>query len=200
MPGGGAAQSGGGAAGMIQSGSGGSGNIGNFGGSANAGMPGSSGTSGAVAGNLIPNGDFSSGTTGWQIVFEDEPATAPVINGAVCVTVGTDQLYTVGWPATGSPGVALQPGNYVLSYKASTSGPLALFSFTAKVGGAELPFATDFQQVDQVSTQLQVFSDPFMTTGDTDAGVVFLIEGGYSVEMGDTSQVCLTDISLTPAQ
>jgi hypothetical protein len=163
-------------------------------------MLGSGGTSNTVSGNLIPNGDFSSGTTGWQIVFEDEPTTAPVINGAVCVTVGTEQLYTVGWPASGSPGVALQAGNYVLSYKASTSGPLALFSFTAKVGGAALPFATDFQQVDPVSTQLQTFSDPFMTIGDSDAGVVFLIEGGYSVNAGDTSQVCLTDISLTPVQ
>ena len=200
MPGGGAAQSGGGSTGMTQPGSGGSGNVGNSGGSASAGMPGSGGAGGMLTGNLIPNGNFSSGTTGWQIVLESEPTTAPVVNGELCLTVGEEQLYTVGWPASGSPGVALQPGNYVLSYKASASGPLALYSFTAKVGGAALPFATDFQQVDPVSTQLQMFSDPFMTTGDTDAGVVFIIEGGYSVDVGDTSQVCLTDISLTPAQ
>jgi hypothetical protein len=175
------------------------------GGSASAGSTGSggssAGTSSTVPGNLIMNGDFSDGTNLWEIKQSATTVVSePVTNGMLCFALTSDQYFTVGWPAIGIMGADLPAGGYTLSFKASSSGALPLLEFTAKVGAAAPPYAADYTQSEMLGPDLQTYSLPFQTTGDSDAGVVFLVEASYATVSTDSAQFCLDDVTVTPSQ
>ena len=65
--------------------------------------------------------------------------TGVVTNGQFCVSTPTYSVFTIGWPAAGSPVAVLQAGTtYALTYQISTT--VTFYSFQVKVGQATPPY------------------------------------------------------------
>jgi len=167
-------------------GSGGSGSGGSGSGAGGGGTPGT---------NLVTNGDFSSGEMFWSVIINNGGnADHGVQNGALCVTVSTNQSVTLGWAADMASTLHLPSAtSYQLSFRAQASTPLA--KFTAKVGLAVDPFTADFEQDDQVGTSFSTFTHRFTTDhADDQTGLAFILQGG-----GQSSMVCIDDVQLSGA-
>ncbi len=100
---------------------------------------GSGGAGGTSAPNLVPNGDFSNGLTGWQIT-DNGNASFQVIDGALCVTFPNYGTATIG---TTGPLFLTGGITYEFSFKAWTTIPMGeVGSVRAKVGEAGPPYTS----------------------------------------------------------
>ena len=174
------------------------------------GSGGSVGTGGATgagglgppANNQIVNGDFNNGSSSpWSVTSgggTPTGVTTAVTNGQFCVTVPSSMLFTIGWPANGSPVAVLQPSTtYELYYQISTTATFA--SFAAKVGSATSLNPTDFitgsgQGTPVAGAGLQTFAFTFVPGSDPGAGIAFNITAGYNA--GNPSTVCIDNVYL----
>ena len=102
-------------------------------GGSNAGVGGANGTGGQTGGNLITNGDFSSGEDSWGFPAMLGSVTHAVTNGALCVTLGATSSVTIGYPTGATaPFQIIGGASYRFSYQASVSANNT--TFEAKVG------------------------------------------------------------------
>jgi hypothetical protein len=169
---------------------------GSSGGSDSGGAPGTGGTDtsstggSSTEGNLIPNGDFSQGTTGWKL---EGSGTLAVRDGAACVAIDSADEVFLGWPPDASSAAKLNGGTqYSLSYRAKSSG--ANIGVTAKVGHAADPWTTLMEEPDTVGSSWTSLSHSFTPeSADDAAGVVFTMAGAQG-------EVCFDDVVLKPAQ
>ena len=174
----------------------GSGAGGSSGGSESAGAPSTGGTDSlgtggsAAAGNLIPNGDFSQGSTGWKL---EGSGTMAVTDGAMCVALDSADEVSLGWPPDASSAAKLDGGTkYTLSYRAKSSD--SKIGVTAKVGHAADPWTTLMEESDTVGSSWGPLSHTFTPESTDDAaGVVFKMSGAKG-------EVCFADVVLKPAQ
>ena len=157
------------------------------------GASGAPGTGGASGPNLITNGDFSNGETGWALPAMMGSISHAVSGGAFCVTLSsaTDSA-TVGYPAAGTPPFTINGGaSYRFSYQASVNGGSA--TLEAKIGQVNPPYdATGSDWMNEplgasLQTQSHTFTRP---ATDSMMGVAFNIAGGPST-------VCIDNVSLT---
>jgi Carbohydrate binding domain len=147
--------------------------------------------------NLVTNGDFSQGTTGWGIVYG--AATIAAMNSELCVTVQANQQAILGWPEpTGTAGVSLSTAPYTLSYMArvqASQGTPAPVSVDAKIGQTIAPYNADFETPgnagDNVTASSQTFTHTFTPpAADTSAGLAF------SFQATQAEDVCFKDVRL----
>ena len=177
------------------SGSGGSGNGsgGNGSGGSSGGSGGMSGTGGSTNGgtNLVTNGDFSNGSTGWGLPAMMGQVTQVVTAGQFCVTVQQLSSATIGYPSGTVPPFQIDGGRtYTFSYQATSTGNLTIES---KVGQTQTPYdatGSDFMN-ESVTGSLQTITHTFMR-GSTDPsmGVAFNVSGGPVT-------FCIDNVSLT---
>jgi hypothetical protein len=171
---------GGGAAGTT----GGGGTGGGAGGA--AGTTGGGGSGGnASAPNLILNGDFSNGPTGWQVT-DASGGSGSVIDGAFCITYpdfGTATVGTTG-PLSLTGGVL-----YEFSFRAWTTITFPGAAYVrAKVGQAGPPY-TDYTSFEPaLTTTPTIHAQLFMPAVDVTAGIA-LINRGFN-----PGQTCYDDI------
>jgi hypothetical protein len=160
------------------------------GGSATGGATGSGGSGSGT--NLVTNGDFSQGMTGWN-VSENTPMSMGVNNGQFCISLnsGTNEVI-VGWGDGTAAANISASSTYTLSYQASASAGLS--EFDAHVGQAVSPYTLDKDVGNETLTSsMQTFTHMFMPAqNDSQAGVAFLIKAS-----GGTSMVCIDNVSLT---
>jgi hypothetical protein len=142
--------------------------------------------------NLIENGDFSDAEAHWTI----EPAQVDrsIADGALCLTIQGGESASLGWPSETSRAFELQGGqSYTFSYRASSSGPLAV-SVTAKIGHAVAPYTAHFEEPITIGNTLESDSHEIeVEDSDDGAGVLFSITGAQG--KGATS-VCFDDVSV----
>jgi len=169
-------------------GAGGSGN-GSGGATGSGGMTGSGGQPGGT--NLVVNGDFSNGSTGWGLPAMMGQVTQNVNGGQFCVTVALGSA-TIGYPSGAASPFPITGGvPYTFSYQASSTGNLMIES---KVGDINPPAydatGSDFMN-EQVGASLQTITHTF-TRGPTDStmGVAFNLSGGPGT-------FCLDNVSVT---
>jgi hypothetical protein len=165
-------------------------------GGSNGGGGGATGTGGQTGGgtNLVTNGDFSNGETGWGIPSMMGSVSHAVTNGAFCVTLSSAAAsVTVGYPAGATAPLQITGGtSYRFSYQASVSASNT--TFEAKVGQTQMPYdatGSDWP-TEPVSATLQPFTHTFMrSASDSSMGVAFNLMGGPST-------VCIDNVSLAP--
>lgn len=195
--------SGGGSGGATGSGGSdnGSGGSGNGSGGSGNGSGGSSGGTGGMNGgaggstnggtNLVMNGDFSNGSTGWGLPAMMGQVTQMVTAGQFCVMVQQLSSATIGYPSGGVPPFQIDGGKtYTFSYQATSTGNLTIES---KVGQTQIPYdatGSDFMN-ESVTGSLQTITHTFMR-GSTDAsmGVAFNVTGGPGT-------FCVDNVSIT---
>jgi len=188
---GGATGAGGGDNGSGGSGNGSGGNSNGSGGSSGGtgGMNGSGGQSGAT--NLVMNGDFSNGATGWGLPAMMGQVSQAVTSGQYCVTLQQLSSVTIGYPSGGVPPFQITAGtSYTFSYQASSTGNLSIES---KVGQTQMPYdatGSDFMN-ESVNGSLGMITHTF-TRGSTDSnmGIAFNVSGGPGT-------FCIDNVSLT---
>ncbi len=165
------------------------------GGTDTLGTGGGAGQGGLILGpNLITNGDFSNGQTGWLLTAPSGSGiTLSVADGQLCVTfpAGTYQEATLGWPADATQAVALPAGeSFQFSFQASSTPSLAQFGDL--VGPATGSNRTDFQSTnDSLFGGIQMFSHTFTSQGDSGAGVAFNLNS-----LGAAATVCFDNVAL----
>ncbi|WP_344969107.1 cellulase N-terminal Ig-like domain-containing protein, partial [Salinactinospora qingdaonensis] len=141
----------------------------------------------AHAADVISNGGFDNGTTGW---WHTENTPAEVVDGQLCADVpgGTVEA----WDAiVGQDNVSLTAGeSYELSFTASATQDITVRTLVQE---PVEPYAAQLTENPSLTTEAQTFSYSF--TADTtmdDAQFVFQIGGS------DTAWTfCLDDVSLT---
>jgi hypothetical protein len=188
-PDGGTPSGGGGSGGAGgSSGPGGSSAGGSGGGSAGGSGGGSATGSGGAgpAGNLITNGDFANGMTGWHI----ENDTGNITNGRYCI-MSPSSTMLLGWTA---PSNVTLEGNkmYRISYAASASSGSP--KLHVKVALSVSPFTSDYEVEDTLNNNLRTFMHVFMPMNGTDnnMGIAITVPGG------STATVCVDDVSIVP--
>lgn len=144
-----------------------------------------------VGTNLIVNGDFSQGTTGWGIVSGSAPIG--LMGSALCVTAPTSQV-TLAWPQSTAitPPVLSMAASYTFTYQAMAS--LSGLSVDAKVGHTTSPYTADFEATaDAVTTSEQTFTHTFMPgQDDSSTGLAFTFTSPMA------QNVCFQAVSLVP--
>lgn len=171
--------------------SGGTGGTTGTGGSGAGGSGGTTGTGGQTAVNIIVNGDFSNGETGWGI--KAGTGTVTTASGAYCVAVPAGNVsLTIGYPDGATPAFQINTGvSYRFSYQASAStGAVAL---EARVGQTMSPYdATGADWMNEpVGATLQTFTHTFTrATTDSSMGIAFNLTGGPGT-------ACFDNVSLT---
>jgi hypothetical protein len=190
---------GGGGSGVGTGGTSGGGIGGTSGGTGGSGVGGTNGgtggttagTGGQVGANIIVNGDFSNGETGWGLPAMLGTVSHAVTNGAFCVTLGSASSATVGYPSGGASPFPINSGiSYRFSYQASVSGTM---TFEAKVGQTLTPYdATGSDWMNEpVGTTLQTFTHTFSRAAtDNSMGVAFNLMGGPGT-------ACVDNVTLT---
>jgi hypothetical protein len=131
--------------------------------------------------NLITNGDFANGETGWN----GQNGTLDVSSGAACIDGGVDVAMPagIGWGDV-TTNASLVAGTYTLSFDVTVEGSPTLI---ARVGGVEDPWPTYFEQdLGTVAAGTQTLTVPIDTP--VTAGVVFFI---------NTGGVCVDNVSLS---
>lgn len=155
-------------------------------GSSSGGSGGSGGGGGSSGDSLIPNGDFSSGESGWG--FEGN-GSVDTSGGEYCVTFSADGTLRVSWP-NGVDAASLSSGaSYQLGYQVYYSGSAAP-SLTAKVGQAFEPYNPFVEESVSVGTAPMPQVHTFSVQSDEQAGVLFTIDGSSGV------RVCFDDVVL----
>lgn len=164
---------------------------------ANCGQCGlSCGTSTCYAGNcgganLITNGDFSDGSTNWQITEADLDVTYGMSGGSFCVSLPSYSEAYLGW-GDELTSVPIASGyGYTLSYTVSSTG--SLYEFEAKIGHTVKPYTEVYSTaLDSPGPTPTTFTHSFTPSySDTGAGIVFTL---YAYDAGAT--VCFNDVSL----
>lgn len=141
--------------------------------------------------NLITNGDFSNGSTHWQITQATTGVTSGMSGSMYCVSLPSYGEAFLGW-GNATSSVAIVAGyGYTWAYTVSSTDPL--YSFTAKIGHTVSPYTTVYTtSLDTPSATPRTFIHNFTPTyADTSAGLVFDI---YASTGGAT--VCFDDVSL----
>jgi hypothetical protein len=141
--------------------------------------------------NLIVNGDFSDGSTNWQITQADLDVTYGMLGSAYCVSLPAYSIAYLGW---GSSLVSVPLGagyGYTFSYTVSSTA--SLYTFQSKIGHTVTPYTVAFStSLDAPGPTATSFSHSFTPTyGDTGAGIAFYM---YASSTGAT--VCFDDVSL----
>lgn len=165
---------------------GGGGTTGGGGAGGVAGTTGSGGAAGTSAPNLVPNADFSNGTTGWQVTDASAAGLGSVIDGAFCFTyapLGTATVGTTG-PLSLMGGVV-----YEFSFLAwTTINPPNGGYVRAKVGEAAQPY-TDITSFEPALTATPArYTKFFLPPANVTAGIA-LINRGFN-----SGQTCFDDI------
>ena len=156
----------------------------------------SCGTSTCYAGNcggenLITNGDFSDGSTNWQITQADIGVTFGMSAGSYCVSLPSYSEAYFGWGnSLTSVAIAASYG-YTFSYTVSSSD--SLYSFQAKIGHTVTPYTVVYSTTtDSPGPTPSTFTHNFTpASSDTSAGIAFYL---YAYSTGAT--VCFDDVSL----
>jgi hypothetical protein len=185
--------------------SGGLGGVGAGGGVAGAsgGAPGGGGTVGGTGGttggaggspgpNLVPNGDFSNGQTGWQVTNVAN-ASGDASDGSFCFGYGD----SIGYATLGTTGpISLRGGTtYEFSFRAWTTVAVAYATpVRAKVGDASPPYVDYTTFSPPVNATPTDFSQLFTPTADVTAGIAFITS---ATERGTT---CIDNVSLRASQ
>jgi hypothetical protein len=196
--GGGAGASGGGGTGGTVGGQAGTGGAsgGHAGTAGTSGGGGAGGTGGGSPGaNIIANGDFSNGLTGWGLVVDAGTLAGQMItNGQLCMTLGTYTTVTLGFPSDLSGAFVLTGGvNYQISYQASTT--VSVGKLEVKLGSDLPPYTqTEFlTDADVPGSAPLTFTHQFsVATTDPQAGLAFNIVSGPSI----STTVCVSNVSL----
>jgi len=143
--------------------------------------------------NLISNGDFSSGATGWALSTYSGASIA-MAGDALCVSLTNYGYGTLGWGgATLSTPLAMGT-SYTFSYTAWVSTG-SLYTFTAKVGHSISPYTSDFTtSTDVPSVAPTQFVHTFtQSLTETGAGIGFTIYANTA-----TATVCFQNVTLLP--
>ncbi|MDG9704667.1 glycoside hydrolase family 9 protein [Streptomyces sp. DH37] len=136
---------------------------------------------------LITNGDFSSGTTGW---WWTENTPGKIVDGRLCADVpaGTENP----WDAiVGQNDLPLAAGEgYELSFTASATAPITV---RTNVQMATEPWTTEHASADRIDTEAKTFTHVFTAKADHEAAQLAFQIGG-----GDQAYTfCVDDVSLT---
>lgn len=145
----------------------------------------------ACAANLVANGDFHNGTTGWEWTTNIDPTAA---DGQLCaqVTGGTPIFYDIDVNQVNIP--LAQGAKYRFSFDASAT-PGEQFVAKVMVVTPLPPYPNELVEQPAGSSELQHFSYEFTAdTSTTDAAVSFQLGGD-----ANTWQFCLTHVSLVKA-
>ena len=188
-----------GGTGGTSSGGAGTGGHGGTGGTSGGGA-GTSGAAGGTGGaspgaNIIANGDFSNGLTGWGLTVDAGTLAGQMIsNGQLCMTLGTYTTVTLGFPGDLSGAFALTGGmSYQISYQASTT--VSVGKLEVKLGSDLPPYTqTEFlTDADVPGSAPLTFTHQFsVATTDPQAGLAFNIVSGPSI----STTVCVSNVSL----
>jgi hypothetical protein len=156
----------------------------------------------ARGGNLLTNGDFSSGDVLWSVrqlkASGDLSADAgfAVREGALCGVVWSGEYVLGGWPFGDrrlSPNSfeIVRGARYRLSLRAWSPGPKPV-DLVVKVGHQEAPFAASLVAVVPVGATPERFDVEFVARGsDDNAGFAFI--GACPLEVG-RGELCLDDV------
>jgi hypothetical protein len=176
---------GGGTGGSGGGGTGGSGGGGSGGGGTGGSGAGGTGGGGNPPGDLISNGDFSSGMTNWHV----ENGTGNFTNGRFCIA-GPSSSMLLGWTAPG-PDVMLDGATmYRISYSASaTMGNVRMH---VKVALSVQPYTSDYEVDETLNNTMRTFTHTFMPMNGTDANMGIAI----TVPSGSNATVCVDDVSI----
>ncbi|WP_443076803.1 glycoside hydrolase family 9 protein [Streptomyces sp. TRM 70361] len=135
---------------------------------------------------LITNGDFAAGTTGW---WSTENSPARVVDGRLCAEVpaGTQNP----WDAiVGQNDLPLTLGEgYELSYTASATSPVTI---RTNVQMAVEPWATELAAPDRITEEAQTFTHVFTAKADHEAAQLAFQIGGSD----EAYTFCVDDVSL----
>lgn len=141
--------------------------------------------------NLLANGDFSDGSTNWQITQADVGVTYGMSGTSYCISLPSYSEAYFGWgnSLTSVP-IAASYG-YTFSYTVSSSG--TLYDFEAKIGHTISPYTVVYSTAaDSPGLTPTTFTHSFTPSySDTGAGVVFYM---YAYSSGAT--VCFDGVSL----
>jgi hypothetical protein len=152
----------------------------------------------ASTGNLIVNGDFSSGASHWGLTVDSDPVdggvTSSTASGRFCVVFGPGASATLGWPSNPADALTLSPGTYDLSYEVEASAPLQV---EARFGVDVAPYNdVNFDAFDMPEATLVTFSHTFTITGEEqNAGLAFNFPG-MAAEVTAGTTVCFANVSL----
>ncbi|GAB3957830.1 glycoside hydrolase family 9 protein [Streptomyces sparsus] len=141
----------------------------------------------AAAPELLTNGDFSDGTTGW---WWSEGSPGAVVDGRLCAEVPAGTANP--WDAiVGQNDLALTAGeSYTLRYTATSSVPVTI---RANVQMASEPYTAELSAADPVDGTAEPVEHVFTADADhTAAQLAFQVGGGE----GDYT-FCVDDVSLT---
>jgi hypothetical protein len=137
------------------------------------------GTGGSTSGgeNLILNGDFSDGTTGW----EGGDGPPEIEDGVACRNGGT-----FGWNGDGE-GMDVVAGEYTFSFKMSGDGTS---NVEAKLAGAFDPYEPVLvaENVEPTSELMEYSYDVAVSEDATRIGLAFITSGGYT---------CIDDVTFS---
>jgi hypothetical protein len=156
------------------------------------------GDGGASTGNLIVNGDFSSGASDWGLTVDSDPVdggvTSSTASGRFCVVFGPGASATLGWPSNPADALTLSPGTYDLSYEVEASAPLQV---EARFGVDVAPYNdVNFDAFDMLEATLETFSHTFtITAEEQNAGLAFNFPG-MAAEVTAGTTVCFANVSL----
>jgi hypothetical protein len=160
------------------------------GGGGSGGSSGTGGVGGPGAGNLIVNGDFTSGGDHW--LFQDHTGVGALIStsgGEYCIQPNGTSI-TLGWPATPAEGARLEPGAaYRFGFRAR-----ALYSLPidVKVGEVSPPYSSIFTVNQLIETFPVTFSYGLVApTTSTPVGVAF------NVIISTNNFICFDDVVLS---
>jgi hypothetical protein len=140
--------------------------------------------------NLITNGDFSNGITGWNL----QNGTVDTSSGAAaCITPTSSTISVVfGWPDPTGTGFSLTPGlTYTLTFDAWAN--VNMTCITDKIGESLSPFSSYAIGNPCLTTVKTTYQLGFTATAtDTiPAGIAFL----FTKPTTDT--ICITNVSVT---
>ncbi len=189
----------GGAAGAAAGGAGASPGDGGTGGAAGLGGGGEGGT-GEPMQELLTNGDFASGASGWEVSGGSGQFTA---DGRLCVYGSYNDNPYIGWPAEEADAFDLVAGGtYVLQFRVNGVST----GFDVKVGQAAAPYAqaylnTDIPEVtdgwEQVRLEVDVPSDwGADNDGVVPSGLLFIV---WFSQQGPQTELCIDDVSFVRA-
>jgi endoglucanase len=135
----------------------------------------------------IPNGDFTTGTTGW---WSTENAPLSATGGQLCADIpgGTANAWDV---SLGHNDIPLANGAaYALSFRAKASAPVTV---RANVQLNEAPYTTALSRAVALTTEAQAFEYAFTSSLDSANGTLTFQLGGAA----EAFTFCLDDVSLT---